>query len=644
MSQVRGALFRFSQSMTRRHKQMVIWLVDVAIAPLSFLLVCTFVYSDPWPAAQISRLAVMFPMLALAGGFASLAFGLPWIKLKSFESFGPAVLMPYAATVGIAAILLGGLPALHFPVVGMLAFTLILFLAAAGGRMGLLHLVLWALRYRKPRVRVLIYGAGTTGLQLASALKSHETIQVVGFVDDDPALHRERMAGCRIYPAAQIEQTVRNLDIVRVILAMPSLSAPKVARIGRHLQALGLEVQVLPSFAQLVGTEALVDTLTSLSPGFFLNRDRLDNSLPDGSAAYAGRVVMVTGAGGSVGSELCRQLVACGPRRLVLFEASEPALYAIDRELRELAGDGSLIVPVLGSITDARAVRQALAGHGVEIVLHAAAYKHVPLVETNPLAGLTNNVLGTRTLADACAREGVRRFLLVSTDKAVRPTNVMGASKRLAELVVQDMARREPAMQFSIVRFGNVLGSSGSVIPLFKEQIARGGPVTLTHDDVTRFFMTISEAARLVLLAGSFSDDSSAGRADVLVLDMGKPVRIRRLAEQLIHAAGYTVRDAANPGGDIEIKVVGLRPGEKLHEELLIGQGMLATPHPKILRAAEEAQGDLSVPATLQELGRLAAVGDDEGARALALDLAQGLPQPPLPAPSARVATAAMLS
>ncbi len=271
---------------------------------------------------------------------------------------------------------------------------------------------------------------------------------------------------------------------------------------------------------------------------------------------------MVTGAGGSIGSELCRQILLCRPRRLVLFEISEIALYTIERELAELNAGATQVVPVLGSVTDARTCRQVLSEQDVDVVLHAAAYKHVPLVEANPLGGLMNNVLGTRTLADACVRQGVKRFLLVSTDKAVRPTNVMGASKRMSEMVVQDLALRSDATLFSIVRFGNVLGSSGSVIPLFKEQIARGGPVTLTHEDVSRYFMTITEAARLVMLAGSFSDEQSRGRADVFVLDMGRPVRIRQLAEQMIHAAGYTVRDDRNPDGDIEIRVIGLRPAK----------------------------------------------------------------------------------
>lgn len=625
MNSARKTLFRISQSLTRQHKQLAIWFLDVVLAPLSFLLACMFTYGSPWPSADISRLGMVFALAAVFGGFASVAFGLMRVKLKSYQTFGTIGIFPYAAVVAAGVFFATTLPGQHFPVVGTLAFTLILFLAAIGARMLLLQVYLSALRYNRVPVRVLIYGAGTTGLRLASALKAHETIHVVAFLDDDPNLYNQRVAGLKILSPDRIREIVRNHDINRVILAIPSTSAPRQMRISRKLQALGLEVQALPSFEQLVGTEMRIDHLQAAPAGQFLNRDRLDTSLPDGSVAYNGKSVLVSGAGGSIGSELCRQLVSCEPKRLVLLEMSEPALYAIERELLSVpAGRNIAIVPVLGSVTDARTLRRVMQENGVEVVLHAAAYKHVPLVESNPISGLMNNVLGTRTLADASVEAGVKRFLLVSTDKAVRPTNVMGASKRLAELVVQDMAHRHPGTQFSIVRFGNVLGSSGSVIPLFKEQIARGGPVTLTHEHVTRYFMTISEATRLVLMAGSSQDDSSRASANVFVLDMGKPVRIRDLAEQLIEAAGYTLRDEKNPAGDIEIKVIGLRPGEKLHEELLIGDGLLRTPHPKILRASEEDATGLEIPLLLQKLGNIAATGDAVAARELAISTACG--------------------
>lgn len=370
-------------------------------------------------------------------------------------------------------------------------------------------------------------------------------------------------------------------------------------------------MHALPSFAEMMGEGGLRNQPEALKLDDLLGRNRLESELPGVSHAYAGRRIMVTGAGGSIGSELCRQILACAPACLVLVEQSELALYRIQKELQEWRA-APTIVPILGSVTDGAAMEEALRGHQVDVVLHAAAYKHLPLVEANPIAGLDNNVIGTKVMADAARNCGVERFILVSSDKAVRPTNVMGASKRLAEMVVQDLATRSPHTRFSMVRFGNVLGSSGSVIPLFEEQIARGGPVTLTHEEVTRFFMTIAEAARLVLLAGSF-----ARGGDVFVLDMGDAVPISRLARQMIEGAGYTVRDAENPDGDIEIVVTGLRPGEKLHEELLISADMLTTPHPKILRAQEGYLSEFETATALKELREAIATRDALAARSV---------------------------
>jgi FlaA1/EpsC-like NDP-sugar epimerase len=348
----------------------------------------------------------------------------------------------------------------------------------------------------------------------------------------------------------------------------------------------------------MINGKGLVESLKPVSADDLLGRDKVDLDLEEVDRTYAGKCVMVTGAGGSIGSELCRQLILCGIRKLVLFEHSELALYSIERELQpDTEKLGIELATVLGSVTDAQRVESALRTHKIQGLLHAAAYKHVPLVEANEISGLRNNVIGTRILADAALRVGIERFVLISTDKAVRPTNVMGASKRLAELVIQDFASRSKKTLFSMVRFGNVLGSSGSVIPLFREQIEKGGPVTLTHGDVTRYFMTIPEAARLVLLAGSY-----ARGGDVFVLDMGKPTKIYDLACSMIELSGRTVRNADNPEGDIEVKVTGLRPGEKLYEELLIGNDMLTTPHAKILRAQESSLSEIEIANALRDL------------------------------------------
>jgi FlaA1/EpsC-like NDP-sugar epimerase len=490
------------------------------------------------------------------------------------------------------------------------------FAMCASSRYVLLKLLRWIYATQQDQVRVLIYGAGRMGQQLAAALKTDDTIVPIAFVDDNKSLHSTIVQGLTVYSPASISTLVADRKVDRVLLAMPSQTRARLAQIGAKLEAMGLTVESLPSFSQLAGNGAkLVEQLRPVQPGQFLGRPPLDTEMPGGSETYAGRSILVTGAGGSIGSELCKQLVMCKPRRLVLMEISELALYNINNELTELARQHEVeLVPSLGSVTDAPIVRRVLSQHAVEVVIHAAAYKHVPIVERDPVPGFANNVLGTHTLATAAAEARVSRFILISTDKAVRPKNMMGASKRLAELVIQDLAKRaDPATGdtiFSMVRFGNVIGSSGSVIPLFEEQIARGGPVTVTHPDVTRFFMTIGEAARLVLVAGSL-----AKGGDLFVLDMGEPIRIYDLAQQMIAAAGYELRTKDNPGGDIEIVLTGLRPGEKLFEELLIGEGQTSTPHPKILQAREAHLSEIEVAACIKAIRAAVAEADDAAIR-----------------------------
>jgi FlaA1/EpsC-like NDP-sugar epimerase len=353
----------------------------------------------------------------------------------------------------------------------------------------------------------------------------------------------------------------------------------------------------------------------------------MDKSLQVGCAHLVGHNVLVSGGGGSIGLELCRQILGCKPAKLVIFEISEFALHDAQKALAPLAlGSGTEIVPILGSVTEPRLVRRVLADHGIDVVMHAAAYKHVPMVEQNALVGMANNVLGTLTLGRAAREAGVERFILVSSDKAVRPTNIMGASKRMAEMVVQDLAQKPGETIFSMVRFGNVLGSSGSVVPLFQEQIANGGPVTVTHREVTRYFMTLQEAVSLVLLASSFAEGG-----EVFVLDMGKPKSILSLARQVIEDAGYTVRDEDNPDGDIEVDIIGLRPGEKLHEELLIGEGHMTTAHEKIFSAREACISEIEVARAVRELREAVATGDDAAARAIAARWVEGYAPPEQP-------------
>jgi len=627
MLPLRSATFNLVAGLSQGHKKVCLALVDVCLAPIAFLCAAIVLHDALPNRAFLQDHRLLFLMLAGLGGMCSILLKMPNIKLNAYETRGilRTGVMALLVTLGLSFILIA--TNLHFSRLGNILFGFFFFLMAVTTRFAMLHLLLWALRADQPRSRVIIYGAGRTGMQLLAALRGHDTIAPAAFVDDNPALHGMTAGGLHIYSPDRIIELTTRLGVDRVLLAMPSLPRPKLAQIVRKLHVMGLTALSVPSFAQITGVERLVDTLTLVDPDAFLGRLQVEQAMPLGGEAYTGRVILVSGAGGSVGAALCRQLLPSKPACIVLFEVSEIALYTIERELSKLtAGSGTRIVAMLGSVTDSRLARSVMTDHAIEIVFHAAAYKHVPLVEANPIAGLANNVLGTRTLADAANGAGVRKFVLISTDKAVRPTNVMGASKRLAELVVQDLAKRSRSTVFSMVRFGNVLGSSGSVIPLFKDQIANGEPITLTHEDVTRYFMTITEAARLVLLAGSYSDANGGG--DVFVLDMGEPVKIRDLAQQMITAAGLTLRTKDNPDGDIEIIVTGLRPGEKLHEELLIGQGLLPTPHPKILRAQEQSLSELQMATVLRALRAAVSSGNAHAAMDLIHANVEGYAEP----------------
>ncbi len=601
--------FELVTSMSRRQKSLVFAFVDALVIPAALLF--AYVLTDPaaFGSASASKILPILSGLIILGGVVGWRLGLPQTKLNAYEMRGIIRTVPLAVLLGVACFGLGA--ALSTPIAPSVCFifSLLVLVFTATWRIILRQITLEIYRRGSDRIRILVYGAGQTGQQLVAALRQDNSVNPIAFVDDNPTLQSSMIAGLRVIAPSHITELSEKKPIDRIVLAMPSLNQPALARIAHSLRHLGCEIHALPSFATLVGEGALKKSVTAVSLDDLLGRNQLENELPSVSEAYSNRRILVTGAGGSIGSELCRQLIACKPACVVLLDHSELALYNIDKEIRELSS-GFEVVPVLGSVQNAALLQEVLRNHKIEVVLHAAAYKHLPLVESNPIAGLTNNVLGTKTIADAAREAGVERFILVSSDKAVRPTNVMGASKRLAELVIQDLATRNSVTQYSMVRFGNVLGSSGSVIPLFEEQIARGGPVTLTDPAVTRYFMTISEAARLVLLAGSF-----ARGGDVFVLDMGKPVPIRKLARQMIEAAGYSVRSDEAPDGDIEIAITGLRKGEKLHEELLISPDMLTTPHPKILRAQETQLSEFEIATALRELRNAIENRDETAAR-----------------------------
>jgi FlaA1/EpsC-like NDP-sugar epimerase len=435
--------------------------------------------------------------------------------------------------------------------------------------------------------RVLIYGAGGAGQRLAASFDTEPSFQLVAYIDDDRKLDGQRLDGFPVIHSSKLEKVIEQFKVSDILLSLPELSRIERRAIVDRLSHHKVHVQILPPFKDLVSGQVSISDVRELEIDDLLGREPVPPMVAMIESTLKSKRVLVTGAGGSIGSELCRQIVAAGARMLVMVERSEYALYAIDKELRaQLASSGRAcaLEPVLASATDGAAIEELFARYKPETVFHAAAYKHVPLVEANPAEGVRNNVVGTRVTAEAAARHGARNFILISTDKAVRPTNVMGASKRTAELVVQALAQQHTETIFSMVRFGNVLGSSGSVVPLFRSQIAAGGPVTLTHRDVMRYFMTIPEAAQLVLQAAGL-----AKGGEVFVLDMGESVRIGDLARTMINLSGLSVRDADNPQGDIEIVEVGLRPGEKMFEELLIGDHPQPTAHERIFQATEES-------------------------------------------------------
>jgi FlaA1/EpsC-like NDP-sugar epimerase len=531
-----------------------------------------------WPAFA-AVIAVSLPIFVRAGLYRAV-----------IRFLGHKAIFAVAASIALSALILGCLgkllqiPELSPSVVAIYSFVALLYVA--GSRFVVRFYLLR--RYLIPTVaRVAIYGAGDAGAHLSSLLLTTREFDPVVFIDDNENLRGRLVNGLKVHLPEHLPGLIKMHGIDRVLLAVPSLSRRRRREILNQLEPLGIHVQTVPDVEQLVTGKANLADLREVDVGDLLGRDAVPPKPGLFDARIRDRVVMVTGAGGSIGSELCRQIIGLGPKRLVLFEMSELALYNIERELRALADKHSMAVEVIaliGNANDRFRLRDIFSAYRVQTVYHAAAYKHVPIVEQNVVAGINNNVIATWYAAEAAHEAEVETFVLISTDKAVNPTNVMGATKRFAEIVLQGLQRRGSKTLFCMVRFGNVLASSGSVVPLFNEQINAGGPVTVTHPEVIRYFMTIPEAAQLVIQAGSMAEGG-----DVFVLDMGKPVRIGDLARRMIHLAGLTVRDEKHPDGDIEIAYTGLRPAEKLYEELLIGNNVTGTEHPMILRAIEHS-------------------------------------------------------
>lgn len=566
-------------SMPRRQKMMLMLAADF-LALTAFMQFAAMQGHAPdtqapaWATPALLAVTAL-PLLSACGLYGQLVRFIDSRFLRA-ALLGTAALGAQAWAAASVLQLPGAPPASTIPAVLLTAFCYLVLSRFGAGRF---------LRHAgRRRPRVAIYGAGQAGFQLMATMRASGVYLPVLFVDDNPELHKRHMAGLRIVSAARLLALREALGIEQVVLAMPSAPASRHREIYRLLRANAVPVRTLPTLAELVNAQVSPQSVREISLEDLLGRRPIAPRQDLFARCVTDKHVLVTGAGGSIGSELCRQVAGLEPRVLVLLDHSEYALYEIERELRAQQPDLQ-IVAVLGSVCTEALVQAVMQRHRIDTVYHAAAYKHVPMVETNIAQGIRNNVWGSWLVARCAARLGVTTCVLVSTDKAVRPTNVMGATKRASELVFQALAQEPGTLtKFSMVRFGNVLGSSGSVVPLFREQLRRGGPLTVTHPEITRYFMLIPEAAQLVIQAGAM-----ARGGEVFVLDMGEPVRVMDLARTLIQLSGMTERSSHNPDGDVEIRVTGLRQGEKLYEELLIGEHATHSEHPRILCSREHA-------------------------------------------------------
>ena len=608
----------------RQLKQLSVILMDVALAVAStWLAFCLRLDTLHWPVDAQWRVYALAPVLAVP---IFVRFGL---YRAIFRYAGLAALLAIAKAVAIYGVLLFAILLwqrwLGVPrSIGVLQP--ILFLLLIGSSRALARF--WLAGISRARIasegRLLIYGAGEAGVQTAGAIANAHQFTLVGFVDDDAKKVGRSINGALVFSPRRIEELVLRQGVTDILLALPSATRARRNEIIASLAAVPVHIRTLPGMSDLASGRVTVRDFKELDAEDLLGRDPVAPN-PEGMArSIHAKVVLITGAGGSIGSELCRQILQHQPSQLVLLDHNEFGLYSIHQELQGLCSASGLtvqLVPLLGSVRNMRRVREVLARYQPQCIYHAAAYKHVPMVESNPAEGIANNVFGTRNVALAAVEAGVEKFVLVSTDKAVRPTNVMGASKRMAELLLQALSARGVAGEtlFCMVRFGNVLGSSGSVVPLFRAQLAAGGPLTVTHPDVTRYFMTMPEAAQLVLHAAAMAQGG-----DVFVLDMGEPVKIMQLARRMVELSGLRVRDALAPDGDIEISITGLRPGEKLYEELLIGDNPLPTAHARIMKAQEEflpwPQLELQLEALRQAVDR----ADVAGIKAVLGECVQG--------------------
>jgi FlaA1/EpsC-like NDP-sugar epimerase len=577
-------LQNYLSSLPRKAKRLLMLGMDMSLIPTALVVALALEHGERWHEIDGLELSLALALLIAIPVFVKFGLYSAVIRYMEFR-----MTLALVASVTVMGLLFAGL--LHILGItsvllqDIVIFCLVALLLIGGSRVIAREYLRQARAESAPRERIVVYGAGSAGVQLAISLKTNQTLLPVAFIDDKRDLAGSSLYGIPIYPSSRLPMLVKDQGVQQVLLAIPSASRHRKREIYDRIEPLGVRVRTIPRLSALLEGKARISDIEDISIEELVGRDLVPPLPPLLSRCIENKTVLVTGAGGSIGAELCRQIIALSPRKLFLLESSEYALYSIHEELLNIARKYSFattIVPILGSVTTARLLEHVLAEHEVNTIYHAAAYKHVPLLESNPLEGIRNNVLGSLNAAEAAIARGVDTFVLVSTDKAVRPANIMGASKRMAELIMQAIDDRGRT-RFCMVRFGNVLDSSGSVVPLFRQQIRDGGPVTVTHPDITRYFMTIPEAAQLVLQAGAMAEGG-----DVFVLDMGSPVKILDLARRMIGLSGHTVRDENHPDGDIEIRFSGLRPGEKLYEELLIdGNKVSKTEHPLIMRAME---------------------------------------------------------
>jgi FlaA1/EpsC-like NDP-sugar epimerase len=591
-------LVRRVSSADRAQKRLILVAYDAAA--MAFALIAAFSVRFGQPYVPVDPLVLLAAAISIVVGLAGLfQLRIYHIVLRFFDLGTVSRILFGAAIAATAWVILVYFMAASMVVEGTrimvprsvgFIYGGFLFVLLFMGRYAMAALVIGADRKhptnRAGRRNIVIYGANSAGISLAESVRRDRHFRLCGFVDDDPALKGQIIAGAQIFPPRALADLVHDNGVNEVFLAMPKATRSQRLSAIERLNKLNVQVMTVPAPEEIVSGRFTVSDVRPIDVNDLLRRDPVEPLSDLIKEAVDGQAILVTGAGGSIGSEICRQIVRGRPAKLVLLDHSEFALYTIEQQLLELMRDRDprdrpAVVPIVGSMLNELLVRDIIRMHGVETIYHAAAYKHVPLLEHNEVVGVENNVIGTWVLARAAFDAKLTRFTMISTDKAVRPESVMGASKRVAELVIQALAEQGET-RFGIVRFGNVLDSSGSVVQTFREQIRRGGPVTVTHPDVTRFFMSIPEATQLVLQASAM-----ARNGEVFVLDMGEPIRIAELARNMISLSGMTVREEDNPAGDLEIAYVGLRPGEKLYEELFVGEGALDTAHPRIKMAKE---------------------------------------------------------